>query len=72
MMSISRWWNYKTEQYDSRDIPPQTDEEAKMYISQLNEAQRIYELHRELGLSILNAMLETLKAQLPQHSHDNA
>lgn len=60
---ISHWWNYKTQSWDARSTPPQTDEEAVMYIMQDVPAQQIYRIHRELGLDVLHAMLEVLSAQ---------
>lgn len=66
--TLSQWWNYKTRQYDSRASAPLTDEEARQYIEQNEAAQAIYNIHRELGLDVLHALLETLKAQAKSYS----
>lgn len=53
------WWNFDTEQYDERKGPPSTDEAAIQYLLR-GTARNLYLCHRELGLSILEAMKEAL------------
>lgn len=54
-------YNYTTDEYDYRDAPT-TDEEAKRYLPQQPAAQGLFDCHREMGLGILEAMVEVLTA----------
>jgi len=52
-----------TPNYDSRrDRGPTTDEEARQYIPQLPAALGLYEVRRQMGDSVLDAMEATLRA----------
>ena len=58
---MDNWYNYVTEQYETREAPT-TDEEAKMLIPQLTEAQGLYVCYRQMGSGIVEAMRDTLLA----------
>lgn len=55
------WHNFKTGETDTRH--PDSDEIAKEYISQNIAAQNLYEIHREMGKSIPESMVEVFKIQ---------
>jgi hypothetical protein len=59
MSGQSFWWNYATEDYEENGEPV-TDDKALQYLPQIPAAQGLYECHRKLGKSILEAMMETL------------
>lgn len=58
---ILAWWNFTTEQYDYRGVPA-NDDEAAQYIPQIDAAQSLYRLHREMNATILDAMRKVLEA----------
>jgi len=55
------WHNYKTGQYEYR-YAPDTDEDALALLPQYPAAQGMFEVYREMGKSILDAMDYTLSA----------
>lgn len=59
-----RWFNYKKQCWEDRGFPA-SDDEAKELISQSGPAQNLYDLCRDQGMSIAEAMKEVLEAQLP-------
>lgn len=60
-MKESYWHNFKTGVIDCREAP-HTDEEALQYISQNPSAQSMYLCYRQLGASVLDAMIKVLSA----------
>ena len=65
---LGKWFNYKTGDYDAKDLAPQTDAEAKLYIPQHKAVQGIFECRRFMGDSILEAMAYALGAALPKEN----
>ena len=65
------WFNYKTESYDYLDGLPETDEQAKLYIPQIDAAQRIFEIKRMMGEDIVNSMLYVLEAYVGEPHREN-
>ena len=63
MGSKKMWYNYQTESYDALVGAPTTDEEAEKYLQQ-GPMVSIYQIHRELGDTILDAMEKALTAGL--------
>jgi len=60
--------NYKTGEIDYiADGNPITDEMAVQYIPQYPSAQNLYRLHRNLGKSVLQSMLEVMKIVVGVH-----
>jgi len=58
------FYNFVTGEYD--DLPdggPATDEAAKQYIDQLPAALNLYDVERQLGRSILEALKAVYLAQ---------
>lgn len=57
------WWNFANQEYDTQ--PEElSDEWAKEHLSQHVAAQALYDIHRKLGDSILEAMRKVLHAQI--------
>jgi hypothetical protein len=64
-MTIS-WWNFTTNQFEQyEDIT--TDELAKQLLPQITPAQRLYEVKRLQGKTILQAMAEVLEVITSAH-----
>ena len=59
---IPEWHNYVTGTTDSRY--PATDETARQYIPQDAATQGMYQAGRAMGMSILEALQDALKAGL--------
>jgi hypothetical protein len=57
-------FNYKTGQYDYIDLGKLTDEQLMDYMPQDISVQQIFQIHRKLGLSSLEAMIKALMAYL--------
>jgi hypothetical protein len=57
-------FNYKTGQYDYVDLGNLTDEQLMAYMPQDISVQQIFQIHRKLGLSSLEAMIKALMAYL--------
>lgn len=55
------WWNYATGEYDLREAPT-TDEEALHYVPQVAAAHGLFRVYRAMGVSIFEALKETLTA----------
>lgn len=56
------WWDYAKEEYVWRTEGPQDDETALQYLPQYPAAKGLYEVRRELGDTILEAMIKVLDA----------
>lgn len=56
------WFNMATGETSTQ--PPDTDEIAKQYIPQIPAVQGIYQVHRSMGKSITEAMIEALGAYI--------
>jgi hypothetical protein len=54
------WWNFKNECWDNRTDAPKTDVEALQYIP-IGVRRNLYQCHRQLGLSVLEAMVKALQ-----------
>ena len=57
------WWNFDTECWDHRKNAPGTDEAAMPYIP-IGPRRNLYQCHRALGLSVLDAMVKALGGEL--------
>ncbi len=62
-MSCGYWHNYQTGEMDFREAP-ETDEEMRPYLPQDPSALGLYQCHREMGKSIMDAAIRTYKAVL--------
>lgn len=66
------WYNYVTQDHDALGSSPTTDEQAVKYVPQIEAAQAIYRLRRELGDDVIHAMLYTLTACVePKGKNEN-
>jgi len=61
------WGNFVTGEHDYREAPT-TDEEAVQYIPQETAVQNLYKLHRQMGLSPLEALGKTLMTVVGEDS----
>lgn len=59
------WSNFVTGDHDYRTMLD-TDEEAVQYIPQWPAAQSLFKLHREMGLTVEDAMEKVLRACVGQ------
>jgi hypothetical protein len=59
---VKPWYNFVTGEMS--ETPPDTDEQARQYLSQRPSAQMLYEIYREMGYDIVHAMIEVHKAVL--------
>ena len=55
------WYNFRTEEYDTTDVP-ETDAEALDYLPQLPAARGLYRVHRAKGEDIIESMRLVLMA----------
>lgn len=56
------WWNNVTNKSDNAQ--PTTDEIARQYIPQNDDAQNMYNFYRENGLPILKSLINVLHASI--------
>lgn len=63
------WYNYKTSQYEYTDAPT-NDTEAKEFLPQINSARGLYDCHRALRLSVLEAMVRVLECAVGVNRND--
>lgn len=54
-----QWFNFQTNEFDSLE-KPKTDEEAICYIPNIPAAHGLFKVHRMMGKSIEEALIETL------------
>ena len=57
-------YNYKTGKFDQVVLAKLTDEQLADYMPQNIDVQQIFQIHRKLGLSSLEAMVKALMAYL--------